>query len=107
MRRAALLERLDVRWLRFPERLGIGSAMRAGLRYAARLGYDVVVRMDGDGQHRADDIERLLGPIDRGTRRRRPGFAVRRSRTGERAGVVAARAATARGLPLGADRQAR
>ena len=60
---AALLERLDVRWLHFPERMGIGGAMRAGLRYAARLGYDVVVRIDGDGQHRADDIDRLLAPI--------------------------------------------
>ena len=40
--------------------------MRAGLRYAARLGYDVVVRMDGDGQHRADEIDRLLVPIDQG-----------------------------------------
>jgi hypothetical protein len=65
-RTASLLEQLDVRWLQFPERLGIGSAMRAGLRYAARLGYDVVVRLDGDGQHRAEDIERLLGPIDQG-----------------------------------------
>ena len=62
----ALLDRLEVRWLRFPERLGIGSAMRAGLRYAARLGYDAVVRMDGDGQHRAREIDRLLAPIDRG-----------------------------------------
>jgi hypothetical protein len=60
---AALMERLDVRWLRFPERMGIGGAMRAGLRYAARLGYDVVVRMDGDGQHRPEDVERLLSPI--------------------------------------------
>jgi glycosyltransferase involved in cell wall biosynthesis len=65
-RTAALLEELDVRWLQFPERLGIGSAMRAGLRYAMRLGYDVVVRLDGDGQHRAEDIERLLGPVDQG-----------------------------------------
>ena len=62
----SLLDRLEVRWLRFPERLGIGSAMRAGLRYAERLGYDVVVRMDGDGQHRAGEIDRLLAPIDRG-----------------------------------------
>jgi hypothetical protein len=61
---ASLLDRLDVRWLRLPERMGVGSAMRAGLRYAARLGYDVVVRMDGDGQHRPEDIERLLAPID-------------------------------------------
>jgi glycosyltransferase involved in cell wall biosynthesis len=60
---ASLLRRLDVRWLRLPERMGIGGAMRAGLRYAARCGYDTVVRMDGDGQHRASDIDRLLAPI--------------------------------------------
>src|SRR5262249_41285218 len=63
---ARLLDRLDVRWLRLPERMGIGSAMRAGLRYAARLGYDAVVRMDGDGQHAAADIERLLVPVQSG-----------------------------------------
>ena len=43
-----------------PDRLGIGSAMRAGLRYALRQGYDMVIRIDGDGQHRADDIDALL-----------------------------------------------
>jgi hypothetical protein len=59
----AILEGLDVRWLHFPERMGIGGAMRAGLRYAGRLGYDAVVRLDGDGQHRAEDIDRLLAPI--------------------------------------------
>jgi len=61
-----LMDRLDVRWLRFPERLGVGSAMRAGLRYATRLRYDVVVRMDGDGQHRANEIGALLVPIQEG-----------------------------------------
>ena len=61
-----LMERLDVRWLRFPERLGVGSAMRAGLRYATRLHYDVVARMDGDGQHRADELGALLVPIQEG-----------------------------------------
>jgi glycosyltransferase involved in cell wall biosynthesis len=61
---ADLLERLDVKWLRLPERMGIGSAMRAGLRYASRLGYDIVVRMDGDGQHRPDDIQRLLEALE-------------------------------------------
>jgi hypothetical protein len=55
-----------VRWLRLPERMGIGSAMRAGLRYAARLGYDAAVRIDGDGQHRAVEIDGLLAPIAEG-----------------------------------------
>jgi glycosyltransferase involved in cell wall biosynthesis len=61
-----ILEELGVRWLRFPERMGIGSAMRAGLRYAARARYDFVVRMDGDGQHRASDLEGLLAPLQWG-----------------------------------------
>ncbi len=63
----SLLERLDVRWLRLPERMGIGSAMRAGLRFAVRLDYDAVVRMDGDGQHSAEDVDRLLDPVVNGT----------------------------------------
>ena len=58
---------LGVRWMRLPQRLGVGGAMRAGLRYAEHLGFDVVVRMDGDGQHRAADLGRLLGPITAGT----------------------------------------
>ncbi len=58
-----LLSRLGVRWLRFPERMGIGSAIRAGLRFATRLGYDTVVRTDGDGQHAARDIDDVLAPI--------------------------------------------
>jgi hypothetical protein len=40
--------------------------MRAGLGYAARLGYDAAVRVDGDGQHQARDIERLLAPVEDG-----------------------------------------
>jgi glycosyltransferase involved in cell wall biosynthesis len=58
-----VLERLGVRSVRFPERMGIGSAMRAGLRYARRLGFDAAVRLDGDGRHDAGDIDVLLAPI--------------------------------------------
>jgi len=63
---SAVARRHGVRWLRLPERMGIGSAMRAGLRYAARFGCDTVVRIDGDGQHRAADIPRVLDPIVNG-----------------------------------------
>lgn len=58
-----LLRDLGVRWLHWPERRGVGRALRAGLRYAARQGYDLVVRLDADGQHDVDDVERLLGPL--------------------------------------------
>jgi hypothetical protein len=60
---AAVAERLGVRWLRLPDRMGVGTAMRAGLRYAALLGCEAAVRIDGDGQHRAADIGRVLEPI--------------------------------------------
>jgi glycosyltransferase involved in cell wall biosynthesis len=49
--------------LRLPHNLGIGGAMQAGYKYAGRKGYDVAVQFDGDGQHRADQLEILIGPI--------------------------------------------
>jgi glycosyltransferase involved in cell wall biosynthesis len=58
-----VLEHLGVRWLGWPDRRGVGCAVRAGLRYGSRLGFDAVVRLDADGQHDAEDIERLLAPI--------------------------------------------
>jgi hypothetical protein len=62
-RTMAIVPMLGVRWLQLTDRLGIGSAMRAGLRYALRQGYDTVIRIDGDGQHRAGDIDALLTSV--------------------------------------------
>jgi glycosyltransferase involved in cell wall biosynthesis len=58
-----LLRGLGVRWLTLSQRLGVGGAVRAGIRYAERAGYDYVVRIDGDGQHRACDVARMLAPV--------------------------------------------
>jgi hypothetical protein len=58
-----VLERLRVRWLGWSERRGVGCAVRAGLRYGARLGFDVIVRLDADGQHDAADIASLLARL--------------------------------------------
>lgn len=52
--------------LRIHERIGVGGAVRTGLRYAARLGHRLVVRVDGDGQHHPGDIAALLTPISSG-----------------------------------------
>ena len=62
-----LLPRLGVPWLTMSQRVGVGGAVRAGIRYAARRGYTHVVRVDGDAQHRACDIARLLVPVLSGT----------------------------------------
>jgi glycosyltransferase involved in cell wall biosynthesis len=61
-----LLPSLGVAWLTLPQRVGVGGAVRAGLRYAVRQRYDYVVRIDGDGQHRACDMPRMLAPVARG-----------------------------------------
>ncbi|MEN8375020.1 MAG: glycosyltransferase family 2 protein [Gemmatimonadota bacterium] len=55
-----------VRVLRLPFNLGIGGAMQAGYRYALWTGARVVVQVDGDGQHRGDQVRKLLGPISSG-----------------------------------------
>jgi len=46
--------------VRLPFNLGIGGAMQTGYRYAALNGYDVAVQVDGDGQHRPEEVIRLV-----------------------------------------------
>ena len=39
---------------------GIGAAVQAGYRWSRGKGYDFVIQFDGDGQHRASDVCRLI-----------------------------------------------
>lgn len=50
-----------------PANLGIGSAVQTGFKYASRSGYQVAIQFDGDGQHIAAEIPKLLRSLaDRG-----------------------------------------
>jgi glycosyltransferase involved in cell wall biosynthesis len=42
---------------------GKGAAVKTGVMAANLLGADIVVTMDGDGQHAPEDIEALISPI--------------------------------------------
>jgi glycosyltransferase involved in cell wall biosynthesis len=42
---------------------GAGAATQTGIDYALQHGADIIVTMDGDGQHDAADIGRLIEPI--------------------------------------------
>jgi glycosyltransferase involved in cell wall biosynthesis len=53
--------------LRLLFNVGIGGAVQTGLRYARDEGYEVAVRLDGDGQHDASELGKLLAPIHAGT----------------------------------------
>jgi glycosyltransferase involved in cell wall biosynthesis len=51
------------RVLRLPLNLGIGGAVQAGYMYALENDFDVAVQVDGDGQHDAGELGRLLEPV--------------------------------------------
>ena len=56
---------LPVTLLRHERRMGKGASLRDGFRAALRAGALAVVTMDGDGQHAAEDIPRLLAAGNR------------------------------------------
>jgi glycosyltransferase involved in cell wall biosynthesis len=49
--------------LSLPFNLGIGAAMQTGYKYAKDNGYDIAVQFDGDGQHRADQLDAIIKPV--------------------------------------------
>jgi glycosyltransferase involved in cell wall biosynthesis len=51
--------------VRLPFNLGIGGAVQTGFRYAHEHGYDLAVRLDGDGQHDAAQLAALVDPVVR------------------------------------------
>jgi glycosyltransferase involved in cell wall biosynthesis len=63
---ANLAPRFGVHYVTLPVNLGIGRAVQTGFRHALALGADAVVQLDGDGQHPAPEIPRLLAPIAAG-----------------------------------------
>lgn len=52
--------------LDLPVNLGLAGGFQAGLKYAAREGYQYAVQLDGDGQHRPDYIEAMKEKMDEG-----------------------------------------
>jgi hypothetical protein len=52
--------------VRLPFNLGIGGAVQTGFKYALEHGYDQAVRLDGDGQHIAAELAKLIGPLEAG-----------------------------------------
>ncbi len=71
---------LPITLLRHPRRMGKGAGLRDGFAEALRRGHAAVVSMDGDGQHDARDIPRLLAAANR-----HPGWIVIGARLRKRA----------------------
>ncbi|MDH4164720.1 MAG: glycosyltransferase family 2 protein [Nitrospirota bacterium] len=63
---ASVARGAGARCISLPFNLGIGGAVQTGYRYAVAHEYDIAVQFDGDGQHVAADIEKLLIPLEQG-----------------------------------------
>jgi glycosyltransferase involved in cell wall biosynthesis len=61
-RTAEIAKEAGSRVVDLPYNLGIGGAMQTGFLYALREGYDAAVQFDGDGQHSAEEIPKILKP---------------------------------------------
>jgi glycosyltransferase involved in cell wall biosynthesis len=51
------------RVLRLPFNVGIGGAVQTGYRYAHEYGFDLALRVDGDGQHDPAELAVLARPV--------------------------------------------
>jgi glycosyltransferase involved in cell wall biosynthesis len=49
--------------VRLPFNLGIGGAVQTGFKYALAHGYELAVRLDGDGQHLPGELPKLIEPV--------------------------------------------
>jgi glycosyltransferase involved in cell wall biosynthesis len=62
-RTAEIAKSAGVKVLCHPFNLGIGGAVQTGYRYGVLYNYDVAIQFDGDGQHFASEIKKILSPI--------------------------------------------
>ena len=58
-----ILSENHIHYLDLPVNLGIGGGVQAGYMYAYRNGYDIAIQMDGDGQHPASELDKIIAPI--------------------------------------------
>lgn len=49
-----------------PYNLGIGGGVQTGFKFAKRKGYNYTLQFDGDGQHNAEEIHKLLEIVKSG-----------------------------------------
>jgi len=59
-----ILVEAGVPYMRHPVNLGYEEALRTGMVHALNEGYEFVVFFDGDGQHRVEDLEKIIRAFD-------------------------------------------
>lgn len=59
-------KKAGARVIELPQNVGIGGAVQTGYIYALYNNYDVVVQIDGDGQHNPKDLVKLIDTLEKG-----------------------------------------
>ena len=62
----AIAESLDAIVIKHPKNLGYGSAIHSIFLKAKEINADILVTVDADGQHRTQDITKVIEPIKKG-----------------------------------------
>lgn len=60
-----LAKSMGVEVIKHKKNWGIGAALLSGIRYAKRENFDLAAEIDADGQHRPEDIEKLIQYLNR------------------------------------------
>lgn len=55
-----IVEGLNVKVISLPFNVGVGAALQTGYKYAAKLGYDYLVQLDADGQHKPEYLPEFI-----------------------------------------------
>jgi glycosyltransferase involved in cell wall biosynthesis len=63
---AAVARRLGAHVISHPFNLGIGGTMQTGFKFARENGYDLAIQFDGDGQHRGDQVFKIVDMVASG-----------------------------------------
>ncbi len=61
---ARIAERLGADVVKHDKNMGYGSALQSLFKRARELGADILVTIDADGQHNANEIPRLIKPLE-------------------------------------------
>lgn len=57
---AEIIDGINCVPIHLPVNLGIGGGVQTGFRYALENGFDFAIQVDGDGQHPAEEIPRMV-----------------------------------------------
>jgi hypothetical protein len=62
-RTSRVVRQAGVRLIEHTFNMGVGAAVQTGYRYAVKHGYSVAIQVDGDGQHLASELHKIIVPV--------------------------------------------